>query len=205
MKKDYSDQVYEVILQAVERYGTRYKLSKATGVSQINLKRWVEGGNPGTSDVAPIMNIMGARIVMPDEQELDYDYVPKHAAKAGAGSSLETSGATEGYYAFRKDWMAANGIHASSAVLLDVMGDSMEPLFQDGDTLLVDKSDREIRDGKIYLITLGEELRVKRIFKGLTGLILRSENKLYPDVAVEGPDLETFIIHGRVKWCGKKL
>ena len=205
MKTKFTDQVSGVILKAVQRYGTKYKLSKATGVSQVNLKRWSEGVMPRVADVAPLMDIMGAQIVLPDEKTLEYDYVPKHAARAGAGASLETSDETVGMYAFRKEFMARQGIYAKNAVLLDVVGDSMEPLFYEGDTLLVDKRDKDIREGKIYVVTLGDELRVKRIYKGINGLILRSENNRYPDVIVTGPDLETFIVHGRVKWCGKIL
>lgn len=206
MKEKFTEQVRQVVNAAIQRCGSAYALYKSTGCSQSNIGRWKDGKSyPNSKDVAPIMDFMGAHIVMPGEQEIEYDYVPKHAARAGAGASLETSGETVGMYAFRKEWMASMGIYASSAVLLDVIGDSMEPLFYEGDTILVDKHDHEIREGKIYVVTLGDELRVKRIYKGISGLILRSENQRYPDVQVTGPDLETFIVHGRVRWCGKIL
>jgi phage repressor protein C with HTH and peptisase S24 domain len=88
---------------------------------------------------------------------------------------------------------------------MDVRGDSMEPLLKDGDTLLVDQSDTEIMDGRIYVVTLGDELRVKRIQKGFKGYVLRSENTRYADITIEGDDLDAFKVHGRVRWVGKML
>lgn len=160
---------------------------------------------PSLKALEPVLEKLHVQFRFPDAQAADYEYVPKVAALAGAGASLATSDTVQGYYAFRKDWMVAQGIRSQHTVLMDVMGDSMEPLLRDGDTLLVDKQDTDVRDGKIYVVTLGEELRVKRVFKGVGGIILRSENKLYPDVPVTLADLETFIVHGRVRWCGKML
>lgn len=81
----------------------------------------------------------------------------------------------------------------------------MEPTFFHGDAILIDKSDIDVHEGKIYVVTLGEELRVKRLFKGVNGLILRSDNQKYPDISVTGPDLESFVVHGRVRWHGRVL
>lgn len=205
MKKKFTEQILSVLASGVAKYGTAYALSQKSGVSKSNMSRWLSGTPPRTADIEPVMDLLGARIVLPNDALIDYDLVPKVAAKAGAGASLETSDETEGLYAFRKDFMGREHICARNAVMLDVVGDSMEPEFYEGDTLLVDKSDIEIRDGKVYVVTLGDELRVKRIFNSLNGLILRSDNPKYPDIHVEGPDLETFVVHGRVRWHSRIL
>lgn len=205
MKKKFTEQILSVLASGVAKYGTAYALSQKSGVSKSNMSRWLSGTPPRTADIEPVMDLLGARIVLPDDTLIDYDLVPKVSAKAGAGASLETSDETEGLYAFRKDFMGREHICAASAVMMDVVGDSMEPEFYEGDTLLVDKSDIEIRDGKVYVVTLGDELRVKRIFNSLNGLILRSDNPKYPDIHVEGPDLENFVVHGRVRWHSRVL
>lgn len=205
MKKKFTEQILSVLASGVAKYGTAYALSQKSGVSKSNMSRWLSGTPPRTADIEPVMDLLGARIVLPDDTLIDYDLVPKVSAKAGAGASLETSDEKEGLYAFRKDFMGREHICAASAVMMDVVGDSMEPEFYEGDTLLVDKSDIEIRDGKIYVVTLGDELRVKRIFNSLNGLILRSDNPKYPDIHVEGPDIETFVVHGRVRWHSRIL
>ena len=134
-----------------------------------------------------------------------YCLIPKVAAKAGAGASLETSGETSGLYAFRNDFISRIGINAHNAVMMDVVGDSMEPLIQNGDTILIDQHDKNITDGQIYVVTLGDELRVKRIYKGINGLILRSENTRYPDINVSSCEIESLVIHGRVRWFGRVI
>ncbi len=179
-----------------------FGLDPKTGI----LRKWIRGERaPSLTALSPVFEKLGISLREPHQQITHYDFVPKIAARAGAGASLETSDEVEGFYAFRKDFMGMQHISSAHSVMLDVSGDSMGPLFRDGDTILVDKSDTEIRDGRIYLVTLGDELRVKHVQKTLHGLLLRSENPRYADVPVEGPDLETFIVHGRVRWCGKVL
>jgi len=170
------------------------------------LRKWITGErSPSLATISHVYEKLGITLNIPEKTLIDFEFVQKHDAKAGAGASLETTDNVVGFYAFRRDWLTSQRIFAAHAVLLDVIGDSMEPLFKEGDTLLIDKQDKTIRDGKIYIVTLGEELRVKRVFHGINGLILRSENKIYPDVSVTGPDLETFVVHGRVRWCGKVI
>lgn len=204
MKKLLSDKIVEALELGKRQFGSAAGLARAAGASEVNVGRWLnKKTKPKVSEVEGILDLVGARLVLPDEKIVDYDLVPKVTAKAGAGASLETDGDLEGLYAFRKDFMGIEHISAAHSVLMDVVGDSMEPLFSEGDTLLVDKSDVEVMDGKIYVVTLGDELRVKRVHKSLSGLILRSENPKYPDIHVTGPDLENFVVHGRVRWCGK--
>ena len=187
-------------------------LQRFLGISESNpavIKRFISGeSDVGYRRVCEWLEKLGCNIVFPDGdlQELaSYRFVPKVAAVAGAGATLETSDEVLGYYAFRADWMGAEHVSERNSVLMDVRGDSMEPLLKDGDTLLLDQSDTEILDGRIYVVTLGDELRVKRIQKGFKGYILRSENPRYADITVEGEDLAAFKVHGRVRWCAKML
>lgn len=201
-----SDEIFEMLRNFTEERhnGNKASAARELGVSQVTFTQWLNRvRTPNLAALDPVFKALGVKLAIPGKEFLDYDYVPKIAAKAGAGASLETNGDLEGLYAFRKDFMGIEHISAAHSVLMDVVGDSMEPLFSEGDTLLVDKSDIEVMDGKIYVVTLGDELRVKRVQKTLRGLLLRSENPKYADVPVEGPDLENFVVHGRVRWCGK--
>ncbi len=207
--KNFNEKVMDVLRDYVSQRhnGKINAASRALGLKDPSiLSQWLNGKRvPSLSAIGPALDIIGAIFLPPNGTIIDYDLIPKVSAKAGAGASLETSDETEGLYAFRKDFMGLQHISVANSIMMDVVGDSMEPLLSEGDTLLIDKSDTEIRDGKIYVVTLGDELRVKRIHKSLNGLILRSDNRRYPDIDVEGPDLETFVVHGRVRWCGKIL
>lgn len=189
-----------------EQYdGSLRKAAYNLGVPSQTLYAWLkyQTRTPNLKALEPILERLNVKFIFPDKQYYDYAFIPKHAAKAGAGASLETSDEVEGYYAFRNDWLLQHGIHAKNAVILEVSGDSMEPVFNSGDAILIDKADTDVKDGNIYVVTLGDELRVKRVYKSLSGIILRSENDRYPDVPVTGTDLEQLRIHGRVRWCGK--
>lgn len=188
-------------------------LARFLGIAKSNpaaIKRFLSGeSNVGYKTVCEWLEKSGAKIVFPDTDTttdiFSYSYIPKVEAVAGAGATLETSDAIVGYYAFRTDFLGREHISEQHSVLMDVRGDSMEPLLKDGDTVLVDQSDTQPLDGRIYVVTLGDELRVKRIQKGLAGILLRSENPRYADIPVEGVALESFRIHGRVRWVGKML
>ena len=148
---------------------------------------------------------MGFTIVKPGLDLPEYTLIPKIKAKAGAGSSLVTSDHVVDMNAFRNNFLRRVGIHAEHSVLLDVIGDSMEPLIREGDTILVDQSDNSPRDGNIYLVGLDDELLVKRLQKAPGGWKLCSENPRFSDIPVMGPDLELFRVYGRVRWFGRVI
>lgn len=86
-----------LLLSAIEKgkemYGSAAELARVSGVLPANISRWVnKKQKPRLEEFAPILEAVGAKITFGDEHFVEYDYIPKVAAKAGAGSSLETSG-----------------------------------------------------------------------------------------------------------------
>lgn len=132
-----------------------------------------------------------------------FGLVRKVKARLGAGSSLVTDDGTEGYFAFRNDFLRALGMKAKP-VLFGVVGDSMEPTLRHGDTVLVDESDKEIQSGLLYGVGVGEELHIKRVFKQPDGtILLKSDNPNFPSWEV--PKDERPRIIGRARWVGRML
>ena len=79
------------------------------------------------------------------------------------------------YIAFKVD-----GTDKENYYALNIIGDSMEPLFDNGDTVIVHKQDDfENGDNCVVLIN-GEEATVKKVYKGNTGLELKAVNPYYP-------------------------
>lgn len=201
---------YEDSMSAIRKYvedqhdGKVNSASRALGLKDPSvLSHWLSGRrSPSLSVLGPVMDAIGVSVSMGDVPPADFAYIPKVAAVAGCGSSVETSGEIEGMYAFRKEFIFRHALHPRQCILLDVKGDSMEPILHDGDTVLVDKSDTMPQDGKIYLVSLGDELMVKHLYKTPRGLLLRSENSRYPDIPVEAADRDGCRIHGRVRWFG---
>ena len=205
--KKLADEISSIINLGVKRFGTQKKLAEAAGIPDANVSRWLRGTrrSPSISDFSPLMFAAGVDLHFPDEEMMAFAIIPKYAAKAGAGSSWETSGETEGFYAFRRDWLHANNISAAKARLIEVRGDSMEPTLREGDTLLVDENDTALMEGLIYVVTLGDELLVKRILKDLDGIWLKSDNPHYDKTLIDGDKIRRLSVRGRVRWVGKEL
>lgn len=216
MKQSILDKAREFLNAMVGQgkpFKSRVKLAEYLGMDEPSVRtklfRFLNGDtDPNFSNVASWLEPFGAKFIFPNDDPAtlaSYRFIPKVAAVAGAGATLETSDEVLGYYAFRADFLGREHISERSSVMMQVRGDSMEPLMQDGDTLLVDQSDTAVMDGRIYVVTLGDELRVKRVQKGMRGYILRSENHRYADIQIDGEDLAAFRVHGRVRWVGKLL
>jgi SOS-response transcriptional repressor LexA len=133
----------------------------------------------------------------------DFGFVRKVKASLGAGSSLETDGDELELYAFRKPFLANIGPQARLA-LHDVVGDSMEPTLRDGDTVLLNTQDTDVRSGEIYAVRIDDELLVKRVTREPGRLILASDNPRYPDITVD-PAGANFGIVGRVRWMARRF
>ena len=94
-----------------------------------------------------------------------------------------------------------------STVIVKVAGASMEPMIKKGAYIGVDKNDKQFTAGEIYAIYLPYEGAViKRVYLDLNNIILKSENKNFPDVIIPAKkvDRENFII-GKVKWVLQKF
>lgn len=202
--------INELIRNAVNeaipnKFKTLTELAQKAGISQGTLSLYMSGKRESMQieTAWKILELLGYELAK--EKKNPYAYIPKIEAQAGAGSSLITSGEVLGYYAFRYDFLGRENIHPNSSVMLDVLGTSMEPLIMNRDTILVDQCSKDLRDGYIYLVGLGDELLVKRVQKTPHGWLLRSENKNFADIPVEGPDLETFRVYGRVRWFGRVI
>ena len=73
-----------------------------------------------------------------------------------------------------------NGTDKENYYALSIVGDSMTPLFNDGDIVIVHKQDCfENGDNCVVLIN-GEEATVKKVYKGNTGIELKAVNPYYP-------------------------
>ena len=79
------------------------------------------------------------------------------------------------YIAFKIDGSDKENYYA-----LNVVGDSMEPLFDDGDTVIVHKQD-DFENGENCVVLInGNEATIKKVYKGNTGIELKAINPYYP-------------------------
>lgn len=209
MEQTFIEQALDVLRDYIDRRhgGVVSRAAKALGFKDPSLlNQWLGGTRvPSLSTLGPVLDRLGVSLHTPAAATDDFAMIPKVEAKAGAGSSLLTSDRVEGLYAFRQQFLARIGVNPAQAVMLDVMGTSMEPLIRDGDTILVDQGANEPRDNQIFLIGLDGEVMVKWLYKIPGGWCIHSQNPEVRDVGVAGADLESFRVFGRVRWFGRVL
>lgn len=124
--------------------------------------------------------------------------VPIVKAKLGAGGgSYLVDAEVNGHVAFRSNWLHRKG-SVNAMVLMQVIGDSMEPLIQEGDYVLIDQSQQEIYAGGLYALGLDETIMVKRVEKHPHELLILSANPNYSPISLKGDEIETVRVIGRV-------
>lgn len=129
--------------------------------------------------------------------------VPRLDLGASAGPGRVAGGeAAFDTFRFSRRWLEEQGLARADLSAIRVEGDSMEPLLNDGDEILVDRSPRPFRDG-IHVVRLGDTLMVKRVANAGPGRIaLLSQNLAYPPIEIAAEEVN---IIGRVVWKGGKI
>ncbi len=194
-------------------------LSDLLGRNPSYLQQFIRKGSPRRleeHDRATLARFFGvAEDELRDTQEKSYVISPALAhngdwvevprldlgASAGPGAIPENEAAFD-TLRFSRRWLVEQGLDGAQLSAITVRGDSMEPLLNDGDEILVDRSPRPFRDG-VYVVRLGDTLLVKRVARAGAGrLALLSQNLAYPPVDAAADDV---VIIGRVVWKGGRI
>ncbi|OQY50064.1 MAG: transcriptional regulator [Desulfobacteraceae bacterium 4572_87] len=134
----------------------------------------------------------------------EFDKIPKVNTRLCAGDgSFEVGSDIQGFYAFRKDWLYRKG-SAGNMVLMDIFGNSMAPELKDGDTVLVDESQKAIIAGALYAVGIEDTVMVKRVEKHPNKLVLQSDNKDYAPIFLREGEMDMARIIGKVVWVGRE-
>ncbi|MEQ4541158.1 MAG: S24 family peptidase [Billgrantia sp.] len=116
---------------------------------------------------------------------------------AGAGRDLESE-RIEGFIYFPEVQLAALGIQPTQVAGIKVRGDSMESTLADGDWVLVNLANRDIRKEGVFLLTVSGERRIKRVQRLAGGaLYLISDNEHYQPEMIKPEQMREVEILGR--------
>lgn len=147
-----------------------------------------------------------------DESEVseleDFVLVPRYDVQGSmGGGSIVHSEQIVDHLAFKTEWVHNQlRVSPSNLVLISAVGDSMEPTLSDGDLLLIDKSEAQIREDAIYVLVVGDGLMVKRVQRLMDGtVIIKSDNAAYQDQVLQRPEVESLQVLGRVVWSGHRM
>ncbi|SNC76960.1 Phage repressor protein C, contains Cro/C1-type HTH and peptisase s24 domains [Marinobacter sp. es.048] len=181
------------------------------------MRKYLSGSTPGLDKAAQIAEATGVPLewlaagkqpTKSDSQfEEEFALIPGYNVQVAAGhGAIAGDEAPTRELAFRRKWLRFRGFHEQDLVLVFAKGDSMEPTISDNETVMVDTSERKLRDGHIYVIRNGDHLLVKRIQTLWNdGVQLLSDNKEYPPQEISTNDLQSLEVIGKVVWVGKDL
>ncbi len=123
---------------------------------------------------------------------------------AGHGATVDQE-QIETQIAFRKDWLAQEGLQAGGLAAVRAVGDSMEPTIRPGALLLIDTTQRQIGIDDVYVLRLDDHLLAKRLQRLIDGSVrVSSDNKAYIDQTVRKEDVSRLDIIGKVIWVGQR-
>ena len=148
-----------------------------------------------------------ARAVGGSEYADELVFVPTYEVEAAAGDGIVINQEYEtGRLAFRNDWLrSVTSAMAEDLAVITVHGDSMYPTLADGDSILVDLSQRTAgRDG-VYIVRFGDFVLVKRLLIDPVRreVTISCDNENYPRLAPVDPmDVD---VAGRVIWVGRRI
>lgn len=172
---------------------------------------FARGLNCQISDFSPRLAALAESIAASIAPEVEEFVMVPHAnvtVSAGHGAAIVYEDGQRSSLSFRRDYLRRQGVSEKNAVVVDVAGQSMEPLIDDGSVLLVNRAHQEITNGLVYAFRFDGELFIKKMFKVADEYIAQSENPdkdEYPDMHIHPGDEEDFEMIGRAIWMGKKL
>ncbi|HEV7345734.1 MAG TPA: S24 family peptidase [Devosia sp.] len=117
---------------------------------------------------------------------------------AGVGGHSEVAASTAPM-PFGVDWLRRHRIKPGDVSVLEVSGDSQEPVLYSGDPILVNKRRSRPVSGKLYVVVRPDRVQVKFVMLLRGSITLASENPAYPPEQIdkrETPEPEFY----RVRW-----
>lgn len=138
---------------------------------------------------------------------VEYAPIPIVNARACCGNGyINDNVEILGNFALPRKMLKDMGVSPNNAEIVFAYSFSMFPTIRNGSHVLIDKADKEPKDGKIYAICIDNQLLLKRLFRQSGTWIMRSDNQdknEFPDRPL--PAEETTRIYGRVIWYDIKL
>lgn len=136
----------------------------------------------------------------------EFELVERKGVLGSAGPGAENVIVEpKGALAFRRDWLQAKSVSPKELIVADVVGDSMERVLFNGDTVVF-REQLEITADDIYLFCLDGRLFVKRLsYRPAGGIEILAENRdRYPPFELTEKEAiaQRFEVRGRFFWRG---
>lgn len=158
---------------------TQIELADKAGVTNVTISRYLSGERkPRIEIVTKLAEVLNTTV----------DYLLGYESKSSSKQLLPVLGTVKAGYNYLAqeniiDYIdpAMNITDPENYFGLVVKGDSMAPLFDEGDYLIVYKTENEFENGKVCIVLIdNEEATIKKVVKTDTGIELHAFNPYYP-------------------------
>lgn len=211
----------ERLRKAADFIGGQAELSRKTGISSRSISDYVQGkADPSRERLVSIAMATGVNIEWlaagvgtiawgsdgsHSEGPGDFDFIPMAEAQlsAGDGAFVVADGVRD-YYAFRKEWVSRTVGSRENAILVQVIGNSMAPTILENDVVMLDRSQLNIYEGKIYALRMDSTIMVKRLaLRPWDKVLIISDNRAeYEPYEADRKDVHVL---GQVVWFARTL
>lgn len=160
------------------------------------------GGFPVQTGSDGVTDILGNPVDLSE-----FIFVPRYNVAAAAGHGAPVYGEEPLFcLAFRRYWIE-NYVTKQPEKLsvITVKGDSMEGVLNHGDSILINHTETDPRDG-LYVLRIGNDLFVKRVQRIPGKLLITSANPSYAPFEIDLSHTDDDIaVIGRVEWYGRSI
>jgi len=194
------------------QYANPTQMAKACGVAPNQILRYIKQERGKHIQVlAKILDEVDAKIIFPAENSDSNDNFispPQAQARAEKNSEkLNINLDAQKLMAFNSRWMGEKG-DPESMKMLTVTGNAMAPRIEDGNHVLVDESQKDFFEGRIYAVRIDEEILVRRVAREPGRILLLSDNNELspgPIVLDNNNPAHDWSVIGRVVFVAKDL
>lgn len=192
---------------------SRHDLARVSGLAYSTIADLENGKSNRTTALHKIAAYLGVRAEWletgrgpkePDSQGDTgwYDIRGVQQAAALGDGAMPDEYAETHKLKFRAESLRRKQLRPDRLAVLYGRGDSMSPTIKDGDAILFDTSDTELKDDRVYVVNYEGQLLAKRIVQIGDVWCISSDNTTDPKwkkpVPIDG--VRGFQVLGRVRW-----
>lgn len=134
--------------------------------------------------------------INPDYYEPIDDF---RGVRISAGLGLENEEQYDSPYVMvESSWFQRTGNKSKYCAMFTVSGESMYPTLKDGEEIIVDRSKRELAEGKIFVLNHNGSMLVKKVQFTYDGVELISDNPTYRPLKLNAEEANNLMIIGQV-------
>jgi len=127
-----------------------------------------------------------------------YNRITRYNNQKEISQSLESNRENDmSSLAFPKNWFSKRHLIRENLVAIDIIGDSMGPEIPNGSIVLIDTTQKELKNGEMYVFNIDGDLLIKTIIHNFDGYIARSKNPNYPEIKLNKDQVSSLNIVGR--------